>query len=222
MPTDENLLAFDSGSPRLSLALSSAGKTFSVDEPQSRSSTQLPLLILDLMHQAGVTWSDLNGVIVARGPGSFTGLRVGMGFALGLHQSLGIPATAVSTLQLTAEGSSLDRPVTAAVNAWGDAWFIQPFTAPPRTPTDDAWKLEVDELSGVDGPLVTMEELNLEVDAAVAELSPAQAALQMVRDGRMDWDPSTLQHPLYLQAPPATLPTTPAGGRTTASPTVES
>ncbi len=211
MLTDAHLLAFDSGSSRLSVALATADKTFSVDEPQSRSSTQLPRLIVDLMQQAGITWKDLGGIVVARGPGSFTGLRVGMGFALGLHQSLGVPATAVSTLRLLAESSPLDRPVTAALNAWRDSWFVQPFTAPPRAELSDARKVAANQLSAVDGALVTMDAIDQHADATLADVTPAVAALHIAQDSRIEWDPSTLQHPLYLQAPPATVPVSPTG-----------
>ncbi|NQT25752.1 tRNA (adenosine(37)-N6)-threonylcarbamoyltransferase complex dimerization subunit type 1 TsaB [candidate division KSB1 bacterium] len=51
-----------------------------------------------IIRDAGYTLSDLNGIAISIGPGSFTGLRIGLGFAKGLAYSLDIPIAAVSTL----------------------------------------------------------------------------------------------------------------------------
>jgi len=47
--------------------------------------------VSELLEQAGKTWHELNGVIVYKGPGSFTGLRIGIAFANTLAYSLDIP-----------------------------------------------------------------------------------------------------------------------------------
>lgn len=73
-------------------------------------SEQLLPLIDDLLTQTRIPLSQVEGIAVARGPGSFTGLRIGMATAKGLAQGRGIPLVGVSTLLGLAEtqrGSSL-------------------------------------------------------------------------------------------------------------------
>lgn len=55
-----------------------------------------------LLGSAGVTFMDLKAVAVARGPGSFTGIRVGLAAAKGICHGLAIPAVAVSSLEALA------------------------------------------------------------------------------------------------------------------------
>lgn len=61
-------------------------------------SEQLLPLIDDLLHQAKIARTALQGVAVASGPGSFTGLRIGMATAKGLAQGLNLPIVSVPTL----------------------------------------------------------------------------------------------------------------------------
>jgi tRNA threonylcarbamoyladenosine biosynthesis protein TsaB len=56
------------------------------------------------LHQAGWRASDVQAVAVSRGPGSFTGLRIGVATALAWARALRIPLAAVSTLEALAEG----------------------------------------------------------------------------------------------------------------------
>ena len=79
-----------------------AGKTYS---------EQLLTTIDGLLRAANVGPGDLSGVVVVRGPGSFTGIRVGVSAAKGLSEGLGIPVIALSRLELLArqnpEGSAV-------------------------------------------------------------------------------------------------------------------
>ena len=63
-------------------------------------------------------------VAVATGPGSFTGLRVGVSFGLGLAMGLGVPIVAIPTLDLQAARS--DQPVTAVVEAGRGRYYFRP------------------------------------------------------------------------------------------------
>jgi tRNA threonylcarbamoyladenosine biosynthesis protein TsaB len=79
-----------------------AGKTYS---------EQLLPAISEVLRDAGVALEDLSGVVVVHGPGSFTGIRVGVSAAKGLAEGLGIPVIALSRLELLArknpEGSAV-------------------------------------------------------------------------------------------------------------------
>ena len=81
-------------------------------------------------------------VAVATGPGSFTGLRVGVAFGLGLAMGLGVPIVPLGTLPLQAARS--DEPVTAIVEAGrGRYYYLAPdgkpaLGAPADIPSDRA------------------------------------------------------------------------------------
>lgn len=64
----------------------------------------LHVFIKEVMLQAGLEFKELDAVSVSKGPGSYTGLRIGVSAAKGLAYALGIPLIAVDTLQLMAQG----------------------------------------------------------------------------------------------------------------------
>ncbi|MDR1801100.1 MAG: tRNA (adenosine(37)-N6)-threonylcarbamoyltransferase complex dimerization subunit type 1 TsaB [Lachnospiraceae bacterium] len=74
---------------------------YSVYHKKTHSQTLLPM-IDEIMRMSELTPSDLDAVAVTKGPGSFTGLRIGMASAKGLCLALDIPVIAVSTLEALA------------------------------------------------------------------------------------------------------------------------
>ena len=91
MPSpDAPILALDTGSPTVGLALGDGKKMLAVRSIELRQSSERLLRNLeDLLRETGTPLTDLRGIAVLKGPGSFTGLRVGLGTVLGLHQALG-------------------------------------------------------------------------------------------------------------------------------------
>jgi tRNA threonylcarbamoyladenosine biosynthesis protein TsaB len=77
-------------------------------------SSYLPSSIRKALDEADVRASDLNLVVVATGPGSFNGLRVGMSFAKGLAMSLHIPLVGMGTL----EAIALEAASEPAIEVW--------------------------------------------------------------------------------------------------------
>ena len=97
-------LAIDASTEACSVALSLENNVSSEFElcPQSHSIVLLPM-IDRLLKQADVKLSDLDGLVFGRGPGSFTGVRIGVGVAQGLAFSADLPVVGVSTLQTMAQ-----------------------------------------------------------------------------------------------------------------------
>lgn len=64
---------------------------------------QLHVFIEDVIRLANLTIKDIDAIAISSGPGSYTGLRIGVSTAKGLCYALGIPLIAVSTLQILAK-----------------------------------------------------------------------------------------------------------------------
>ena len=79
--------------------------------------------IAALLQEQQATMSDIEAVVVVNGPGSFTGIRVGVSTAKGLSEGAGIPLIAVSRLALLAHASGLPH-VLAAVDAGRGDFYV--------------------------------------------------------------------------------------------------
>ncbi len=95
------ILHLETATEVCSVALSSGAvclveKTY--PEPRAHAA-MLAVLIRDVLEEAAVTFKDLSAVSVSRGPGSYTGLRIGVASAKGLCYALNIPLIAVDTLE---------------------------------------------------------------------------------------------------------------------------
>ncbi len=81
-------------------------------------SVELMPRITGLMEQSRLKFEDLTGIVVATGPGSFNGLRVGISTAKGIAFSLNIPIIGISTLEMTAYAhAETSLPICAIINA---------------------------------------------------------------------------------------------------------
>lgn len=128
------VLALDAGSPVVSVAVGRGGEVLAAGAVAlQRSSTQLLALVAEVLEAAAALPADLAGVVALAGPGSFTGLRVGLATALGLVQGLGVRAQAVPTLTALAAASEAapGGVVIAAVDALRGEWSAQAFRAGP-------------------------------------------------------------------------------------------
>jgi tRNA threonylcarbamoyladenosine biosynthesis protein TsaB len=94
-----SFLALDTSTHIASVALSAEGKIWCSEEQETKQHAQTLLpMIDDLMQQASIDRKQLQGIIFGRGPGSFTGLRIGCSIAQSLAFGLNIPIYPVSTL----------------------------------------------------------------------------------------------------------------------------
>lgn len=89
------ILAFETSAKAASVALVQDGKLLgeSYQNTGMTHSQTLMVMVEDLLHQCGVTVSQLDGVAVANGPGSFTGIRIGVAAAKGFAWGRSCPAS---------------------------------------------------------------------------------------------------------------------------------
>ncbi|MDA0729211.1 MAG: tRNA (adenosine(37)-N6)-threonylcarbamoyltransferase complex dimerization subunit type 1 TsaB [Bacteroidetes bacterium] len=126
------ILILDTATLQCSVALAEDGVVVAFREEREEGyvhAERLLPLIDDVMTEHGWTPRDLEAVAVSGGPGSFTGLRIGVSTAKGICHAQGIPLIALDTLQLLAiQGERLDPHATRRV-AMVDARRMEVYAA---------------------------------------------------------------------------------------------
>ncbi|MGL4508148.1 MAG: tRNA (adenosine(37)-N6)-threonylcarbamoyltransferase complex dimerization subunit type 1 TsaB [Aeromonas sobria] len=100
------ILAVDTATEACSAALLVGDTLFSRWEEAPRDHTRKILpMVQAVLDDAGITLSDLDAIAFGRGPGSFTGVRIGISVAQGLAFGVGVPLIGISTLAAMAQGA---------------------------------------------------------------------------------------------------------------------
>ena len=106
------ILALDTSTEFLSLALWQDGAVAVREMLAGQKHSELVLpLVRELLDEAGLQLSDLDGIAFGMGPGSFTGLRIGCGVAQGLAYGANLPVVGVCTLEALAQQAGADRVI---------------------------------------------------------------------------------------------------------------
>ena len=164
--------------------------------------------LADVLALASVAPSALDAIAVVNGPGSFTGVRIGLAAAKGLAESLGKPLLAISRLAVLAA----QAPANTSVQAWIDAGRGDIF----RGRYSDGFCLEEAMISGEtalaeisDEPVIVMEDRLSSLQPAailVPSVGPQEAlplAAAMLRQGQ--FADTALLDANYLRIPDAEL-----------------
>ncbi len=119
------LLAIDTSGARLQLGLSTASGVLSVIEARERGHAEILFdRIAALLARGGVSYAELERIAVITGPGSFSGLRIGLSAARGLGLALDIPVLGVPRLLALSLDADKPGPVGVLVDARrGEAWY---------------------------------------------------------------------------------------------------
>jgi tRNA threonylcarbamoyladenosine biosynthesis protein TsaB len=185
-------------------------------EPMTRGHQErIAVLAREVMVEAGVKFPDLTRIAVTVGPGSFTGLRVGLSFAKGLATALSIPCVGINSLEALAATADAPGFVAAVLDARMGQLYLQVFDggkalmAPDALETGVAAARLAELYSG--GPAVLIGSgapLLADVLPDATVLTPAFAdPVAVARLAAARPAPTHSPRPLYLRAPYAVAPT---------------
>jgi tRNA threonylcarbamoyladenosine biosynthesis protein TsaB len=172
--------------------------------PGRSSSEQLVPAVRRLMNAVGWEMDGLGAIVVVHGPGSFTGVRVGLSAAKGFSEATGVPLIAVSCLALLAAGVESDGPVHAVLNAGRGEFYYGEYVG--RRCVRETVVSRDDLMSAASGGVVVVCEP--EVVAALIALDPrvvdeptagAALAVALERLAASDFDDAGLIDANYLR-----------------------
>jgi tRNA threonylcarbamoyladenosine biosynthesis protein TsaB len=219
------LLALDTATHMAGLALYDEAQSWVLVEQMWYSAdnhtVELMPRLVRAMEQQKISADDLTGLVVSLGPGSFTGLRIGLGIAKGLAMARDLPIVGVPTLEVVVRPLQVQRlPIWAILQAGRGRicagyyvrrkgrWRRQ---GPLRLTTLDELCAEVKEPAvfcgeiDIQGRDLIHQRLGAEVTVATPAASPRRAAylaeLGWERLRRGDSDDAATLSPIYLHHP---------------------
>lgn len=179
---------------------------FAVEEMSRGHAERLGLMVKDALAKASIKVSDIDKIAVSSGPGSFTGLRVGLSFAKGLALPHSIPVVGISILEIWAISSdpAQNGSVLACADVRRNQVFWQIFTngiaeTPPH-------------LTGIDAAITALNMQTECVGNGAHLLGAFEEQDSYVCPARLAWiglDRNVNTHPaipLYHRPPDAKLP----------------
>ncbi len=218
------LLLLDTSAATIGAVAAAGGAVCGVrtHDGEREGAAVLPAMIEDALADAGWGFSDLTGIGVVAGPGSYTGLRIGMSAAKGLCYALDVPLLLHDRLGVLIAGASgekknAEKNIAAILPARAGEYFAALRTASgayvfePQHLTEDALHGTLSAVTGkllILGPAAIHGIFSVEAEYVEA-VSPSAATLALdaevaAREGR--WVPVHSAQPLYLKAAFTTIP----------------
>lgn len=220
------LLAFDSATTGCSITVWRDGEVLAHDAREmSRGQAEVLMPMAQAaLKTAGVTAKQLDGVAITRGPGAFTGMRIGLAAARGFALALNVPCIGLTTLEVVAQGvrreERIDHIVLSAVDSKRADIYVQLFDG-DLNPLSEACAADGPALAAMikqgwkllvvgDGASRAKEMLNahgIETHLSAASALPDTRLIAQIAAARFEAQKdSPPPQPLYLRPPDAKLP----------------
>ena len=204
------VLALDTALAATSVAVLDGDKVLAVRcEPMERGHQErLAGIVRDTMAEAGIGFASLNRIGVTVGPGSFTGLRVGLAFAKGLALALDIPCVGVGTLEALAASVAAPGLVGAVIDARRGQVYLQVFrngvalTQPEALPVEDVGA-RLEQVGAKEATLAGSGAALLPPGGHTLINIHSTDSIALARLTLQAKDPISRPEPLYLRAPDA-------------------
>lgn len=213
------ILAIETSAAACSAAVWSDGVVRERTEPMARGHAErLVPLIGEVLAEAGAAYAELDLIAVTVGPGTFTGMRVGLATARGVALATGRPCLGVTSFACVLEAARSEAEaawfaggaVLVVLDSRRSEVFAQRFEAPDGLPQAPA-VAPAEELAGsgrnlglvVGNAAAAMAATGLGSETAVLEVAPSAAAVARVaaRLWAAGVRPAGFPDPLYLRAP---------------------
>jgi tRNA threonylcarbamoyladenosine biosynthesis protein TsaB len=158
------LLHIETATPMCGVALANNGKIVSqrISKEGLHHAENLHVFIEDCLSEAKIKPNDISAISVSNGPGSYTGLRIGMSAAKGLAYALQIPLISISTLSILCENAKVkyDLNETSLLCPMFDARRMEIYTglytsdltiirAPEALVVDEDWVKSFSEMPSI-------------------------------------------------------------------------
>jgi tRNA threonylcarbamoyladenosine biosynthesis protein TsaB len=209
-----NLLAIDTSTPRAALALGTVAGAIhtATPDPAQRHGRNLVPALHDLLRVAALRLSDLEAIAVGLGPGSYTGLRIGLTAAKTLAYALGKPLVGLDSLEVLAQNAPDDAARVAVIaDAQRGELYAADFArnkrggpivrlAPTRIVTRSEW---LDQLAA--GTLVLgpgLDRVGSLLPGSVVAADPAMAwpdPVRLLAVARALWETGRRDEPWFLE-----------------------
>ena len=129
---DQLILLLETATTTCSVALAQNGNILALKEVNERNihASHITLFIEEVMFAADKKYSDLQAIAISKGPGSYTGLRIGVSTAKGLCYALDIPLIGIDTIEAMASGftESINIPDSSLLIPMLDARRMEVYT----------------------------------------------------------------------------------------------
>lgn len=220
--TQPAYLGLDTASHEVTVSVRIEGQRASKTLELGQTSVQLLRTVDELLTEVAATPPDLAALACIAGPGSFTGIRIGLATALGLAEGLDLPAVAVSghwAQAWAAAEQGHEGAICSLLPSHGGRWSVQRFRLEQvpraRSPIESVAAPPTDET------LVASQSacrahlgdhgVNLLWVAPLADALADLAATAKTADSSLNWNRTTLLQPIYGAGPAvATTPRVPA------------
>jgi tRNA threonylcarbamoyladenosine biosynthesis protein TsaB len=223
-------LALDTTAAAGSVALARDARLLEVSaiDPSQPIATRVPADLMALLDRHRVSLADIRLAAVATGPGSFTGLRIGIAAMQGLSLANAIPLIGVSSFEALASLAPAGENVAVWIDAWrGEVYgavytgagahtlreIVEPAVAPPEELLRKAASLDLGNTIFIgDGAVKYRGEIPGRVIEPTPLIGGAIAQIANARAAQGEAPPPHAIRPLYVRRPDAVLAREKASG----------